>query len=265
MTPYRVIVADPPWQFGDKLPGVRGAESHYECMDVDQLYRLKLPPIADDALLFFWRVAAMQEEALAVMHMWGFDLKSEMVWVKTKNGVLEDVADPESDLIVDENDLAFGMGRYTRACHEVCLIGTRGKAASQVVKNHSVRSVFFAERGEHSAKPEKFYSLVEKLVDGEGPFLELFARKQRAGWTCIGDALGTKLEVIDGSRNSTADGSGNPEDPSAGREEANGEGGGRGQARAAGRPARARRPTRGRHPGGQEGGGELPDLPGSGL
>jgi N6-adenosine-specific RNA methylase IME4 len=187
--PFRVVTADPPWAFSDKLPATRGAESHYDCMSIDDIYKLDLPRIADDALLFLWRVAALQQEALNVMHMWGFDLKSEIVWVKSKKGVV--IEDPEAAL--REDDMAFGMGRYTRHCHEVCLIGARGRAATKVVKNHSTRSVFVAERQEHSQKPEEFFAIVEKLTRGEGPYLELFARQQRPGWTTLGHALGTHL------------------------------------------------------------------------
>lgn len=130
----------------------------------------------------------MQEEALDLMHIWGFDLKSEIVWIKTKNGI------PEQD-VESEQDLSFGMGHYTRHCHEVCLIGAKGKAASSVVKNRSIRSVFFAERLEHSRKPDKMYEIIEKMVDGEGPFVELFARRTRQGWKSYGLELGTPLHV----------------------------------------------------------------------
>lgn len=192
MTPYRVVYSDPPWKFGDKLPGPsRGAERHYSCMSSEQLCRLQMPPIADDAIMFMWRVGAMQEDALTVMHMQGFDQKSEIVWVKTKTGVVIEDWDE-----VEESDLRMGMGRYTRYCHEVCLIGVRGRAATQVVKNHSIRSVFFAEREEHSKKPDKMYNIIEKMVEGEGPFVELFARKLRAGWSSFGLELGSSLNEI---------------------------------------------------------------------
>lgn len=181
--PYRVIVADCPWRFSDKLPSVRGAESHYPCMTTDQLCKLTLPPIADDALLFMWKVAAMSEDALAVMHMWNFDLKTEITWVKTKKGVVEPTT---------VGDLAFGMGHITRAAHETCLVGTRGKYTN-LIKNRSIRSVFFAERQEHSRKPELFLDLVESLTGGEGPYVELFARRARSGWTGLGHALGVTL------------------------------------------------------------------------
>lgn len=185
MNPFRVIVADPPWKFGDKLPAIRGAESHYPCMKTEDLCKLDLPPIADNALLFLWKVAALTEDALNVMHMWGFTMKTEIVWVKTKKGL-------EFDEAESVDDLSFGMGRYTRAAHETCLVGARGKAL-ELVKNHSIRSVFFAPRQDHSRKPDIFYDLVEGITGGEGPYLELFARRRRAGWVGMGDELGTHL------------------------------------------------------------------------
>ncbi len=186
---YSVIVADCPWQFGDRLPGIRGAESHYPCMSTPDLMELQLPPISDDAILFQWSVASMLEDAIAVTNAWGFTLKTQIVWVKTKQGVISNTF-PDS---TNESDLAFGMGRSVRAAHETCLVATKGKY-SRLIRNHSIRSVFFAEREEHSTKPEKFYQLVENLCV-ETPKLELFARKPRSGWTGIGDTLGSHLEV----------------------------------------------------------------------
>ncbi len=179
---FSVVVADNPWEFGDKLPGVRGAESHYPCMTTEDLCNLKLPPIADDAVLFQWSVASMLEDAIMVTAAWDFDLKTQLVWVKTKNGIVDDT--------VEETDLAFGMGRSVRGAHETCLIATRGKY-SKLITNHSIRSVMFAPREEHSKKPDKFYELVESLVSG--PRVELFARRHRDGWTCLGNELGVTL------------------------------------------------------------------------
>jgi len=170
--PAKVLVADPPWSFGDKLAMSdvkRGSASNYSVLSLNQIKAFPMPyPIADDALLFLWRVASQQEEALSVMRAWGFVPKSEIVWEK----------------LTPTGKLAFGMGRYVRMCHEVCLIGRKGKAA---VRDRSVRSVFSAPLGLHSAKPEEFFDIVEKLA--EGPYVELFARRQRAGWHCFGDEL----------------------------------------------------------------------------
>ncbi len=174
---YRVVAADPPWRFGDKLPGPgRGAAKHYETMRVEDICALRLPPIASDALLFLWRVSAMVEEAARVARAWGFRPVSEIVWVKTGAS----------------GDVRMGMGRYTRQSHEVCMIAARGRAAS-LIKDHAVRSVFMAPRAQHSAKPDAFFELVERLTDG--PRLEIFARRERAGWTTVGTELGSRLDL----------------------------------------------------------------------
>lgn len=169
---YTTLLADPPWPFGDRLPGPsRGAEKNYDVMSIDQLCALKLP-VAPDARLFLWRVASMQEEALRVMRAWGFVPKAEIVWVKTtKTGKRH-----------------FGMGRTVRMEHEVCLIGARGRPP---ILSRSVRSTFTAMYEFHSKKPDVFYEIVESL--SPGPYLELFARQRREGWASIGDALGSKL------------------------------------------------------------------------
>lgn len=169
---FRVVLADCPWAPDDKLPGkTRGAARNYDVMSVEEIARYPLPPIADDALLLLWRISSMPEEALRVVRAWGFTPKSEIVWVKTTE---------------DEGGvkLAFGMGRYVRGCHETCLIATRGKAASLVI-DHSVRSVFLAPRGQHSAKPAEFYALAERLFPG--PRVALFARgAPRERWAAYG-------------------------------------------------------------------------------
>lgn len=173
----RVLCADPPWAFGDRLPGAgRGAARHYSTMDAGAIARFPLPVLADDCLLFLWRVSAMQEEALFVARAWGFTVKTEIVWEKlTKAGKPH-----------------FGMGRYVRASHETALVGVRGRVK---VADRSVRSRFAAAVGVHSEKPEAFYELVERL--SPGPYVEMFARRRRPGWRCLGDQLG-KEDRADG-------------------------------------------------------------------
>ncbi len=178
--PARVILADCPWRFGDRLPGPkRGATKHYRTMPTHDLCALRLPPIAEDALLFLWRVSAMQQDAMRVMHAWGFIPKSEFVWVKTKAAGSTDPG-------------RMGMGRYTRLDHEVCLIGSRGRGVG-LIANHGVRSVVHAPRGEHSEKPGATYELIERLTGDVKPRVELFARRHRPGWTCVGNELGAEI------------------------------------------------------------------------
>jgi N6-adenosine-specific RNA methylase IME4 len=172
--PFRCVVGDPPWRFGDSLPGKkRGASKHYGTMTPAEIAAY-LPSlnleIAPDALLFLWRVSALVPEAYAVVKAWGFVAKAELVWEKTTSGGLAH----------------FGMGRFTRAAHETCIIAARGQG-SALVKDHSVRSVFKAPVGRHSEKPAEFFSIVERLVSG--PYVECFARTRRPGWLCLGDEL----------------------------------------------------------------------------
>ena len=194
VAPFKTIVADPPWSFGDRLPGpTRGAEKNYRVMSFDDICGYKLPPIADDAVLFLWRVEAgtdkgpsLAEQAYLVARAWGFKPKSAMVWVKLTKGSQgrSDGTLPPDSEIESMEKLHFGMGRSVRNCHESCIIATRGRPERL---SGSVRSVFFAPVQEHSQKPEVFYDLVEKMYSG--PHLELFARRQREDWTCLGDEV----------------------------------------------------------------------------
>lgn len=169
MVAIKTLVADPPWQFSDS--GTRGGvRDRYDTLSVEDICDFPLPWLADDCRLFLWRVSAMQEEALRVVAAWGFVLKTELVWLKmTKHGKRH-----------------FGAGHTLRASHETCLIATRGRPERL---NASTRSVLEARVGEHSAKPEEFYELVQAL--SPGPYCELFARKRREGWLQCGDQLGT--------------------------------------------------------------------------
>lgn len=168
-TPAGVLVADCPWPFGDSLPGPgRGAASHYSTLSMFDLQRFTLPPLLPDSLLFLWVVESMQEEGLRVCRAWGFTPKTSGVWIKkTPNGKRH-----------------FGMGRTLRAEHERFIVASRGRPE---ILSKSVRSVFEAAVGEHSAKPEEFYALVERL--SAGPYAELFARRHRRGWFCYGDEV----------------------------------------------------------------------------
>lgn len=184
--PFDVVVADPAWLFSDSLPGAsRGASKNYGCVDAVSMAAYGLPPIADDAHLFLWRVSAMQQEALDLVREWGFVVKSELVWLKrTKNGKEH-----------------FGMGRHVRLSHEVCLIATRGRGAGIV--NRSQRSTFLTEldlaedgdgsfeapTGRHSEKPDRFFEIVEGLFAPTVRRLELFARRERIGWMTIGNEV----------------------------------------------------------------------------
>ena len=137
-------------------------------MTMEDIYQYQLPEVADDSRLFLWTVAAMPEEAIHTMTAWGFRPVCELIWVK----------------LTARGNPWFGMGHTVRGAHERCIIGVRGRPK---VLSRSVRSVFTAKAGAHSEKPEEFYQLVEDL--SPGPYLELFGRRQREGWTVLGNEL----------------------------------------------------------------------------
>lgn len=172
-TRYRCLVADPPWPFKDKLPGKsRGAGKNYETMSIGAICSFVLPKLHDDCWLFLWRPATHQMEALHVASSWGFRLApSELIWRK---------------MTLDGSRPRMGMGRTVRNVHETCLIFRRGSPERLCA---SVESSFDAPRLEHSRKPDRFYEIVDLLAPG--PTVELFARRQWPGWTCLGNEMPT--------------------------------------------------------------------------
>ena len=172
MKPIRTLVADPPWPYRDRLPGpARGAATHYGLLTLDDIKAFPLPALADDARLFLWTTGNFLRSAFDVMEAWGFrDTGAQFVWHKIGR---------------------MGMGHRVRVEHEYVLIGERGRPP---VLAHDVRSVVTAPRGEHSEKPEQLYQSIARL--SPGPYVELFARAQRAGWQCYGDALAVSAPPV---------------------------------------------------------------------
>lgn len=187
---YTVIYADPPWSYRDRRdkPAVYGgnprprmqggAAAHYPTMALDDIKSLPVPEIAaDDAVLFLWATAPLLPEAIEVMQAWGFEYKTVgFVWVKTNRR---------------SGTPFLGMGHWTRANAEFCLLGVRGKPKRV---DATVRSVVIAPVREHSRKPDEVRERIERLM-GDVPRIELFARERPAGWDVWG------LEVPDEETN----------------------------------------------------------------
>jgi N6-adenosine-specific RNA methylase IME4 len=178
---YAVIYADPPWRFATFSPKGEGrsATMHYNCMAFADLCRL---PIRDhatlDCCLFLWTTDPMLPRALELINAWGFAYKTvAFTWAKlNRSSVGPTFSEP-----------AFftGMGYWTRANPEQCLLATSGKPRRL---SKAVRQLIVSPRREHSRKPDEAYGRIEALVSG--PYLELFARSHRPGWTVWGDQIG---------------------------------------------------------------------------
>jgi N6-adenosine-specific RNA methylase IME4 len=165
---YRVIYADPPWQYGDTLlnmPGA-GAEDHYPSMSIDELCAMRVEDLAtSDAVLFMWVTSPLLEECFPIIRAWGFEYKTSFVWDKVKHN----------------------MGHYNSVRHELLLVCTRGSCTPDVPT--LIDSVQSIERsGRHSEKPQEFRTIIDTLYP-TGKRLELFARAPVDGWDVWGNEV----------------------------------------------------------------------------
>ena len=182
MNHYRVIYADPPWTFStySRKGKGRSAEAYYDCMSLDGIKALPVAEwAANDCVLLLWTTDPLLPTAFDVIRAWGFTYKTiGFYWAK-----LNKSADPTS-----YSDLSFfaGLGFWTRANPEICLLATRGHPRR---RRADVRKLIVSPRREHSRKPDEAYGRIERLC--EGPYLEMFARSTRPGW----DGWGAESET----------------------------------------------------------------------
>lgn len=133
-----------------------------------------------DAHLFLWTTGPCLPQAFDVMESWGFRYSGiAFTWVKLKRS-----HDPSQLRILPTmaHDLHTGLGFTTRKNAEFCLLGRRGNAR-RLAKD--VREIILSPVREHSRKPDEVYERVQRYC--EGPYLELFSRQSRPGWTTWGN------------------------------------------------------------------------------
>lgn len=177
---YACILADPPWAFqtysGAKVP-TRDERQPYKTMTMADIAALPVGEVAaTDCALFLWVTWPTMPAALEVMKAWGFKYKTcGFCWVKGN----------ALPLFPDDMRARMNLGYWTRSNSEVCLLGTKGRPQRLA---RDVRQVILEPLREHSRKPDCSRESIERLV--AGPYLELFARQQRAGW----DAWGNEVE-----------------------------------------------------------------------
>lgn len=148
---YGIIYADPPWSYRDKaLAGSRGACCKYDVMNTPEISELPVNRIADnDCVLFMWVTMPKLNECFDVIKAWGFDYKTcAFVWIKQNR---------------KNESLFWGMGRWTRANAELCLLATRGKPKRA---SASVHSVIQSRIREHSRKPDETRNRIVELCGG---------------------------------------------------------------------------------------------------
>lgn len=168
---FKIIYADPPWQYEQKsLSGA--AAKHYATLTDDELYQLPIQDIADeDCILILWVTYPKLKEALELMHRWGFAYKTiGFVWLKQNKKSLS---------------WFFGMGFWTRGNTEICLLATKGKPKRISAK---VSQLVVSPMERHSKKPDEVRQRIEQLL-GEVTRVELFARQRYDGWECLGNEI----------------------------------------------------------------------------
>lgn len=179
---FGCILADPPWAFrtysNKNTTPHRCAEDHYSTVPVEDLMNLPLGGVAaPDCALIMWIVGSHIPQAIELASAWGFEFKTDLFyWEKMGGNHAQD------DLFTGPPLPRISMGYYSRKQVEPAYLFTRGKPKRL---SKGVRQLIRAPRREHSRKPDEQYERIEALFPG--PYLELFARTQRPGWTVWGN------------------------------------------------------------------------------
>jgi N6-adenosine-specific RNA methylase IME4 len=172
-TRYSTILADPPWQFQNRTGKMAPEHKRllrYPTMELQEIMELPVARLAAaKSHLYLWVPNALLGEGLRVMAAWGFTYKSNLVWYKTRK---------------DGGPDGRGVGFYFRNVTELVLFGVRGSMRTLQPGRTQVNLLATRKR-EHSRKPDEIYDLIESC--SPGPYLELFARFSREGWSQWGN------------------------------------------------------------------------------
>jgi N6-adenosine-specific RNA methylase IME4 len=178
---FRTILADPPWRFQNKTGKVAPEHrrlSRYATMTLAEICALPVPALsAPTTHLYLWCPNALLPDGLAVMAAWGFTYKANIVWYKVRK-------DGGSD--------GRGVGFYFRNVTELILFGTCGKNARTLAPGRRQVNLLATRKREHSRKPDEQYPLIETC--SPGPYLELFGRGIRPGWSAWGNEADESYE-----------------------------------------------------------------------
>ncbi|GAA0298381.1 MT-A70 family methyltransferase [Rhodovulum strictum] len=171
---FGTVLADPPWRFVNRTGKVAPEHrrlSRYPTLEVDEICALPVAEhLAERAHCYLWVPNALLPQGLQVLSAWGFEYKSNIVWHKVRK-------DGGSD--------GRGVGFYFRNVTEILLFGTRGRNARTLDAGRRQVNMLQTRKREHSRKPDEQYDLIESC--SWGPYLELFGRGVRQGWTVWGN------------------------------------------------------------------------------
>lgn len=176
---YNIIYADPPWTYRVWAGKGKTAANHYDLMTVEEICNLPIQNIAaDDCVLFLWITPPCLPDAFKVIEAWGFTYKTKAFnWVKRNK---------------KSPSWFWGLGYWTRANSEDCLLATKGRPKRV---SRSVHQVVDTPIEQHSKKPDIVRERIVQLC-GDLPRIELFARQKTPGWDVWGNEVESDIELI---------------------------------------------------------------------
>lgn len=179
MKKYKIIYADPPWSYNDKMSGHSFSLDHeYPTQNKKWIWDLPISSIADsDCVLFLWVVSPLLPEGLETIKRWGFKYKTlAFCWSKyTKN-----------------HKKVSNLGRWTMGNVELCILGVKGHP-KRAIKN--IKQLVEEERKQHSKKPDEVRQRIVSLM-GDLPRIELFARQKTTGWDVWGNEVESDINLL---------------------------------------------------------------------
>lgn len=160
---FNVIYADPPWAYSNSGFDMSAAKQ-YPTMATEDICEMDIESIvSENAICFMWVTNPLLEDGIDVMNSWGFEYKTNMVWIKDRHTA----------------------GFYVFGQHELLLIGVRG---SMLPSGEKYKSIITGENSIHSKKPDSVRTMIEKMYPGQ-KYLELFARQKSENWEVFGNEI----------------------------------------------------------------------------
>ncbi len=172
---FKTIVADPPWEVGRGPEWSSNGSSRpltYPTMTLEQIAALPVKELSSpDAHLYLWTINKFIEQTYGIARAWGFSPSTLLTWCKPRHGI--------------------GLGGTYTLTSEHYLFARRGTCTAAT----RIDTTWWQwPRGKHSAKPEAFIDLVESV--SPAPYLELFARRNRLGWSTWGNESLCHVELV---------------------------------------------------------------------
>lgn len=232
---FQLFHADPPWRYSDKSKNRGGAVRHYETMKLADMKAMNVAELAaPTAVLWMWTTGPQLPDSLELMKAWGFDYRTlGFVWVKRtpqhwsnvafrlrkslvntlsallgvtprqvskapiQLGQVLDRITPDLMEKISKDFWHWGQGHYTRSNAELVIVGVRGKGRVLERLDKGVHQVLESLLQEHSVKPDEVYLRLEQLYGGEVKRLDMFTRRNRQGWSALGDQVDRTDYYID--------------------------------------------------------------------